>query len=186
MKWIKEKIKTIFAVGTFIVNGILIFLVIISFFIKLDTTQDKKEELLTPGIFDYISLAKVDYDNNIEMVKVAYDYSLDKYKVQEDLNVLSGVKNGIFVVVGFFRDLLVGFGLDYLAGFYDKGLIGKVIWLFLGVVISGFLNLIGAFLGMFGIAFGLLTQVAPIQYYISYIISFILMMMLVFGIAFVE
>lgn len=178
----KENLKDLIEMASLIfVSYFLIVLIIASFFIKLDATEDKKRELLEPGILDYISLSQVNEKNKVEMVKVMYDYKLDKYKVKEDLGVLSGIKNGVFSVVGFFRDFFVGFVLDYIAGFYDKGLIGKAIWLILGLFLSVILNLIGAFFGMFALAFGLLTQPASMGYYISLVVSFFGTLVLSFG-----
>lgn len=181
MKKLKDFFGFIFLSIALFTKVTLIILIIASFFIKMDTTEAKKAELLEPGILDYISLSKVDQRNKFEMVKVMYDYKMDKYKVTEDLGVFSGIKNGILVVIGFFRDTIVGFALDYIAGFYDKGLIGKAIWLVLGLFLSAILNLLGAFLGMFALAFGLLIQPASMGYYVAYIISFVIMLLGVFA-----
>ena len=155
--------------------------IIASFFIKLDTTASKEAELLEPSFLDAIALSQVDLTNNVEMIKTMYDYRTDKYEVTEDLGVFSGVKNGVFVVIGFFRDTIVGFVLDYIAGFHDKGLIGKVLWLVLGFFYAFIVNIFASFFGMFGLAFGLLTQSASMGYYVVYVISFIITLVVTFG-----
>ena len=152
-----------------------------SFFVKLETTETKKTELLELGFFDYISLSQVDTDNQVELLKVMYDYGRDKYEVNNELDDFSGIKNGVLVIPGAFRDTIVGSILDYIAGFHGKGLIGKIIWAVLGIVVSIVLNAIGAFLGIFGLAYALLTQTASTQYYIAYIISFLITLLLAVG-----
>ena len=165
-----------------VIAKVIFFIIIVgSFFVKLETTESKKAELLELGIFDYISLSQVNTDNQVELLKVMYDYGRDKYEVNDELDDFSGLKNGALVVSGAFRDTIVGSILDYIAGFYGKSLLGKVIWAVLGIIVSIVLNAIGAFLGIFGLAYALLTQNASTQYYIAYIISFFITLLLAFN-----
>lgn len=150
-------------------------LVISSLFLQVETTSSKKAKLESIGIGDYLEISKA--SNDIELIpylarnldKVGYD----KYSENNDLSFIEGLKNGYLVIASFFSEVIIGGICGYISGFYDKGIIMKIVWGFLGLIIIPIKIIFTSFFKTCILAFDLLIQKASITYYIGYIISLV-------------
>ena len=48
---------------------------------------------------------------------------------------MDGLKNGVLIGMGYYRDVLINSICDYISGFKNKGAIGKIIWAVLGLLV---------------------------------------------------
>lgn len=152
---------------------IVIIAAISSFFINFETTSNRKAELEEKGLADLIELKVLEKNmkNDFDIIPYLISNMPDKYNENNDLSFWDGIKNGSIVIASYARDVIVGFLCDYISGFYDKGIVMKIIWAFFGLFIEIIKN---AFLCIFGtivLVFKLLFQAGSISYYLGYIIS---------------
>lgn len=148
---------------------LVIIAVICTFFIQFETTSSKKASLEEEGIGDYIEASMVETD--FDVLSFVIGHQDNRYHENNNLSFIDGLKNGALVMASYCRDVIVGIICDYLSGFYDKGIIMKIVWGFFGLFIVTFISLITSFLGTIMLAFDLLTQKGSILYHIGYLIS---------------
>lgn len=153
---------------------IVILAAISSFFINFETTTNRKADLEEQGITDLIELSMI--ENDFDMISYVVGNMPNKYNENNDLSFFDGIKNGSIVIASYARDVIVSFICDYISGFYNKGIIMKLIWLVFGFFIEIIKN---AFLCMFGtvvLVFKLLFQKGSVSYYLGYIITLLMSM----------
>lgn len=148
---------------------IVILVAISSFFIKFETTTNRKANLEEKGLTDLIELKMI--ENDFDAISYLVGNMPDKYNENNDLSFFDGIKNGVIVIASYARDVIVGFICDYISGFYDKGIIMKIIWLIFGIPIEIIKNMFLCFFGTIILVFKLFFQKGTILYYIGYIIS---------------
>jgi len=148
---------------------LVIIAVICTFFIQFETTSSKKADLEEKGIGDYIEASMVETD--FDAISFLIGQQDNRYHENNNLSFIDGLKNGALVIASYCRDVIVGIICDYLSGFYDKGIIMKIVWGFFGLFIVSFITIITSFFGTIMLAFDLLTQKGSIVYHIGYLIS---------------
>lgn len=162
---------------------IIIILIICSIFLQIETTTDKKSTLESYGIGDYISISNI--NNDIDAIPYIVEnldkIGQEKYHENNSLNFMDGVKNGFLIIGSYFRDVVVGSICGYLSGFYNNGIIVKVIWAILGLIIIPIKLVIISLFSTVKLAFSLLTQRAAISYYIGYVLSLIILVSILSG-----
>lgn len=152
---------------------IVILAAIASFFINFETTTSRKAELEDKGLTDLIELKLIEKNmkSDFDIIPYLVSNMPDKYNENNDLSFTDGIKNGSIVIASYARDVVVGFLCDYISGFYDKGIIMKIIWGVFGLFIEIIKNAFLCVFGTIALIFKLLFQKGSISYYIGYIIS---------------
>lgn len=101
--------------------GILVIVgIIASLIVPIEATTETKKSLMEPSIFDVIGV-----ENEIDAIPVAIEYGVLKYNENNDLQFMDGLKNGVLIGMGYYRDVLINSICDYISGFKNKGAIGK-------------------------------------------------------------
>ena len=159
--------------GVFYMNkticGILVIIgIIASLVVPIEATTETKESLMEPSIFDVIGV-----ENEIDAIPVAIEYGVLKYNENNNLQFMDGLKNGVLIGMGYYRDVLINSVCDYISGFKDKGTIGKIIWAVFGLLVF-IKQIFFCFIGIFMKGFSLLTQKANTSYYVGYILGILI------------
>ena len=162
--------------------GILIaILVICSLFIPLSVNYTAQSRLFTSNKFyRYVSLSRLEEVSTQKII--FYDKSKIGFAFKNELGLYEGVTNGIVIFGNYFRNIFVGTLLDYLDGFSSKSSEMKMVWLFFGIFLEIFKNVLFSSLEFIAVLFILLLQ--SIGSY-TYILSYIFTVLFIVGIAYV-
>lgn len=147
---------------------LVVIAAICTFFIKFETTSNRKADLEEKGITDYIEYAMVENDYDLIAWLVS---NMNQYNTNNDLSLFDGIKNGILAPASYARDVIVGTVCDYLSGFEGKGFLMKIIWAVFGLFFEILKNALFSIFGTIVFVFKLLLQKGSLMYYVGYVVS---------------
>lgn len=160
---------------------LIVILIICSLFMPISVNYTGQSKLLNSNKLDrYVSLSRLE---QVSTQNIIYrDKSKIGFEFKYELGLYEGVTNGVVIFGNYFRNIFVGTLLDYLNGFSSKSSEMKMVWLFFGIFLEIFKNILLSSLEFIAVAFILLLQ--SLGSY-TYILSYIFTMLFIIGIAYV-
>lgn len=160
---------------------LVIILIICSLFMPISVNYAGQSKLMNSDKLDrYVSLSRLEQVSTQNFIH--RDKSKIGFEFKYELGLYEGVTNGVVIFGNYFRNIFVGTLLDYLNGFSSKDSQMKMVWLFFGIFLELFKNILFSSLEFIAVVFILLLQ--SIGSY-TYILSYIFTVLFIVGIAYV-